>query len=251
MAKPDPNYVMGAVTLLAIVIIIAAVVLYFAISKSQSQTTTTTPGGTQITVTASGTAFSSAAQVSMSMFVNGSGNSSATAIANLSKTLNKVNATLLKYVNGNISLITTQYFNVNKAYNKSTYVAQENLLVIIPNATNVTGALIGLASIPNVYVFNINSKLSAQQTATLRTQALSLAISNATIQANAVSPTGKSMLLNVTINSYYFYPLPYYNGGPGGIATPVAQVARNQTINSLFYSGRSSVTESVTAQFVT
>ncbi len=238
----------NSMVMIAAAIIIAGALVAFGVYYSSAKGTG--PGGSGITVTATGSASTTGGQAVLNLYVNGSGSSTQLAIANLSNTLTSVNSTLLNYLNKNLSLITTQYFSVNKAYNKSVYVAYENLLVTLPNAQNATGALISLSAIPNVYVSNIAPKLSDQQISTLRSQALSMAMANATAQATAVSPTGKVTVLNITVNSYYVYPLPYSFGG-GLPVTPGIAAGQISSGSSLFYSGTSSVTESVSVEFST
>jgi uncharacterized protein YggE len=238
--KSDVSFAVGAIV---IAILLAGATIAWGVYHSGG----TVNNGSMITITATGSASTSGGQASIYLYANGSGSSSQLAIANLSNTLTSVNSTLLKYINGNLSRITTQYFNVNKAYNKSVYVAYENILVTIPNAQNATGTLVSLSAIPNVYVSNIAPKLSDQQISTLRSQALSIAMANATSQATTVSPTGRAIVVNISVNSYYVYPMPYNFGG--GVATPA--VAVKQISSSLFYSGTSTVTESVSVVFRT
>ncbi len=223
-------------------------------------------GGSTITITATGSASMPGGGAELYLYVNGTGNTTQSAVANLSRTLSTVNSSLSGYLNGNLSLITTQYFNVGKVtlcvpypyvalpawcsgnYNKTSYQAYESVSVDIPNAKNATGVLVALSGIPNVYVSSIQAKLTDQQTAALRGEALASAMSNATVQATALAPSGKVSPLNITVNNYYVYPLPYSFGG-----TPVAAqaAASSQAVNSLFYSGTSSITESITVVFGT
>ena len=196
-----------------------------------------------ITVTATGAASARPEEAQVELFANGSGNTTADAVLNLTGTLGRLNATLQKYVNGNTSMISTTYYNVYRPYNSSRYVASEGLRVLIPNVRNATAALINVSAVPNVYVESVGAELSAAQGAALRGQAIQDAVANATAQARAVSPS--ATLLNVTINSYQIYPLPYSLSG--------SQLVGSQNIassvSSLFYSGSSTVVESVTAEF--
>ncbi len=247
------------------VVIILALLAFVAVIMNSGALKQQLPeqGATTVSVTASGSASATADAAQLDLLVNGTGNTTQIAVANLSKTMNLVNSTLLKYVNGNLSQISTEYFNVNACYsypyyistttiyppkvNKTCgYVATEDLLITIPNSNNVTSALQSLTSIPNVYVNGAAAKLTNQQISTLRGQALTQAMSNATGQAVAVSPTGKVSALNITVNGFYVYPLQYSFGGTG-IVTPGAAAGELQ--NSLFYTGTSSVTESVTVVF--
>ncbi|MFI5412305.1 MAG: SIMPL domain-containing protein [Candidatus Micrarchaeales archaeon] len=229
-------------------IVVAGFIIGLGIYYSTSGSTG--PNASLITITATGTASTTGGQAVFYLYVNGSGTSAKTAIANLSNTLNNLNNTLAPYINNNFSLISTQYFSANKIYNSTLYSASESITVTIPNAKNATGVLVGLSGIPNVYINNVQATLTDQQTTALRNQALSDAIANATAQAQSVSPTGMASVTNITVNNFYIYPFPYaFNGGmAGGPAMPVAAVS-SQQINSLFYSGKNSVTESITAIF--
>jgi uncharacterized protein YggE len=249
------EYVVVILALLAFV----AVLLNSGIAKQQPGQAATT-----VTVTASGSASSIADAAQIYLFMNGTGNTTQAAVANLSRTMGLVNSTLLKYVNGNLSDISTGYFNVNACNNypyrisatttypptppnrTCGYMASESLLVIIPDANNVTSALESLTSMPNVYVTSVDAKLTNQQIGTLRGQALAYAMSNATGQAKVVSPTGNVSALNITVNGFYLYPLQYSFGTAG---TTAPGVAAAELQNSLFYKGTSSVTESVTVVF--
>jgi uncharacterized protein YggE len=246
-----------------VVIILALLAFVAVILDSGALRLQTGPGATTVTVTASGSASSSADAAQLYLFVNATGNTTQLAVANLSSTLDSVNSTILKYINGNLSEISTEYFNVNKCYNypypstttisppgshnqTCAYVASETLLVTIPNVKNTTASLESLTSIPNVYVTDVAAKLTDQQISALRGQALAAAMANATGQATAVSPTGKVSTLNITVENFYVYPFQYSFGSLGTV-TPTAAAGEIQ--DSLFYEGTSSVTESVTVVF--
>ncbi len=194
-----------------------------------------------ITVTASGSAYGSPSQATLSVTINATGATNAQAVANLSSSLDSFNSTIYRYVNGNLSMISTEYFNVYKIYNRSGYQATEQVSATIPNISNVSHAIGALSSIPNVYVTYAGAQLSASQIVSLRDIALSNAVSNATRQAQAVAGSSSTLYVsNITVDSYYFYPVQ--------LGTAVGAPA-SSSVSPQFYSGRSHVTESVTAVF--
>lgn len=204
-----------------------------------------TTSNNTISITASGTASNASTQASMYVDINGTGLTNQQAVQNITATLNTFNSTIYKYVNGNLSMITTQSFQVYKLYNKTGYQATENLVVTIPRIGNVSNVILALSAIPNVYVTYATPKLSDAQTTSLRLQALSAALSNATAQAYAV--IGKNNTIystNITVNGYNFYPYPY---GVSNVAG--AKSITPAQISPQFYGGTGQVTESITAVF--
>src|SRR5208282_2099650 len=117
-------------------------------------------------------------QAVLSVGFSGLGSSAYAATTNLSSELMQANATLSKYVNGNVSEIQTSYYNL---YNQSDYpytsyngyVAMESLTVIIPNVDNVSAALGALSAINGVSIEGSSSQLSDSQFSSLRGTALS------------------------------------------------------------------------------
>lgn len=243
------------------VVIILALLAFTAVVLNSDALKTPTSGLQTITVSASGSASSTADSASLYLIINGTGNTTQLAVANLTKTVDAVNSTLSAYLGGNLSTISTDYFNVNKCYNPvyypSTtipyynktceYQATTELLVTIPNIKNTTQVLESLVTIPNVYVTDVAAKLTDTQISTLRSEALAMAMTNATNQATAVSPTGHVSIMNITVSSFYIYPFQYSLGSFGGAISPSSAAQQLQT--SLFYSGTSSVGESITVVY--
>lgn len=165
-----------------------------------------------------------------------------------------LNATLLPLLNGNSSDIQTQSYAVfvPPTCSNSTvyytgrpicipqgaptyYVAEESLLITLPNIGNVTAALAGATGIKGIGVSGVSAKLSAQQQTEMMQQALSAALQNATSQATALASGSQLELVNMTVlNGYLVYPV--YNAA--GVA---AQASANQT----FFAGRATVTKSI------
>ncbi|MGD0729323.1 MAG: SIMPL domain-containing protein [Candidatus Micrarchaeaceae archaeon] len=195
-----------------------------------------------IVITATGAASNSSSQAQMYVTINGTGSTNAAAVQNLSNALNTFNSTIVKYVNGNLSDVTTSNFNVYRIYNTSNFMASEDLTIIIPQIKNVGAAILALSSIPNVYVTSANPILSANQTTLLRSKALSNALANATAQAKALIPSNQSIYsTNITVDDYYFYPL--YGSASG------ASVNSTGSLPPQFYSGTNQVVERVTVTF--
>lgn len=246
------------------VIILSALVLGllifagFAIFGSRSQSGTSTLSYTNSTIrlnslviSASGTVTNKSTQATVYVDINGTGQTNQLAVQNLSNTLQSFNSTALKYINGNLSRISTSYFNTNKLYNKSGYEAQESLSVIIPNVNNVSSFIGAISTIPNAYVVGAASTLSAAQISSMRTSALTLALANATSQAQAL--VGKNNTIystNISVNSYNVYPFSYAVGAVGGGGANAAATPITTTITPQFYGSTGQVTESVSVTFL-
>ena len=186
-----------------------------------------------ITVSATGSASTVPSQGQISLWVNGSGATTQAATANLSSTMQLINASVQPYINGNTSMISTQSYNVYKAYNKSSYVATESIAITVPNAANLGAALSALSAIPNTYVTSAQATLSSSQMTALRNTALASALANASSQASVLSMGAPLTAWNITETSYYSYPFPVFSTAA---ATP-----SNPTI----FGGRQSVTASL------
>lgn len=215
-----------------------------------------------IRVDAVGYAYGTSDQATVSLLVNGSGSTSKEAVSNLASTLSQLNATLLRYVDSNVSRIQTQSINVyydqctvpwsytagNSTvpsittttifYNCTTkYVAQETLLVTI--AQDNTSQFVGnVSSYPNVLVNYVNSGVSAGQATALRNIALKNALSNATQQAFVLANGGANItVLNISVSSYYAYPLVFGARSASAAVAPAYYPGRYQvqeTINAVF-----------------
>lgn len=204
-----------------------------------------TNGGTSVlTISATGTATGYPAQATLYLEVNGSGSTSQVATANLSFALARVNSTLSKYIDQNLSNIQTTSYSLARPYNSTSYVAQEGLKVTLPNVSNVSPAIGALSGIGSVRVNDASAVLSDRQAAALRAQALSAAMANATAQAHTLlGPNATIAVRNVTVNSYNFYPYPV------GYSALVASASSGGAQAPSFYSGTQGVTESVTVSF--
>ncbi len=241
--------------LYAILVILVIVLVAFAFYagsnyKAWGSTATTTVSASKsvLTITASGTVYNSSAEAYVDVNINGTGATNKQAVQNLSASLDAFNSTISKYINGNFSRITTIYFNVYKIYNETGYQAQESLTVVLPNIKNVSPSIESLSAIPNVYVSDATPELSDAQVSSMRIAALSLALSNATQQAEALIGTNSTILSkNISVNNYYVYPYMYsikYPLSAGGAT------GGNVSIPPQFYGGTNRVTESVTVVFV-
>lgn len=208
-----------------------------------------------VTITATGSA--SAQPTTGTLYVNaqGKGITAAGATANLSIALAQMNSSISKYINGNQSRIKTTYYNIynqsgnyNYPYGYNTYngfVASEQLTITIPNTQNVSGAIGALSLINNLQISSASSTLSDSQITALRSTAFSNARQNATTQASILTNNASLSIQNITVNSYYFYPIAYALGSAGSVKGTNA----NTTTGPGFYSGLDSVTESVTIVF--
>lgn len=241
------------VIIVVIVLAIQLVILFELLYPSSSLKIGS--GNSTLTITASGSATAVPTQGLLYVSLKGLGKTAAAATANLSQELVQANATLYKYINGNLSNVQTSYYNL---YNQSSYYyppvyknntlngyqASESLTVTIPNIKNVSAALGALSAINGISIYGASPQFSNSQTSALRITALSNAMSNATAQAHALLPAKTLTVVNITVN--YFNRILPYPVAAGGAA--VTSSSLNVT-NPNFYSGSQSVTESITVVF--
>lgn len=241
--------ILYVIVVLAFLIFIALLVLNYEASRLPMSPLPQQAKST-LTISATGTAYNSSSQSDLYVTVNGTGLTNAAAVQNVSATLSQFNSTISKYVNGNLSRITTTYFNTYKIYNQTGYEATEGVTVIIPKISNTSAAIGAVSNIPGIYVSSATPSLSSSQISAMRTTALSLALSNATSQAHALIGNGTIDSTNISVNNYYVYPFEY------NLATPVAAGGSSSagaittTIPPQFYGGLNKVTESITVTFI-
>jgi uncharacterized protein YggE len=248
MMKADAMH--WAVILVAILVIGAVAIAGMLLNQTSARLGA---AGKTITVSATGSASGSAAQETLYLAVNGTGITARAATDNLSSTMGTVNTTLLAYVGGNTSMISTTSYSLTRSYNytfkngtwtsvPTGYLATESLKVTLPDVNDTGAALNALASVRNVYVSSVQASLSDEQIASLRAQALSSALSNATQQASIVAGGVGIYPMNISVSHYYVYPVypMYAASGLAGI--------ENGTEPTI-YTGVSTVTESVSVVF--
>jgi len=272
----DEKFVFYLIIFFAVLVFIALIALSLGAYRFGNGTGINPGGATSvITLSATGTASSRPTQAQVSITINGTGATTASAVQNISTTLNMFNSTVYKFLNGNMSLIETTYYSVYKPYqycpiystnatssggiaypvpvpkcvsNNPGYTAAEDLSLTLPNINNASSFLGAIAAIPNIYVGSVSPSLSSNQTASLRASALALAISNATSQADALlGPNEVIYSRNISVNSYYIYPYGVAESSGSGALASVA--GRNATISPQFYSGTSQVTDTVSVVF--
>ncbi len=253
------NYSMPLAVMVVAIVVIVLVFAAFAVwHTSPTQMSL-------IKITSSGTVTAVPSEASVYMYLNGTGATSAAAVANLSSIAGTLNQTLMPLLNGNLSDMQTLSYNVYvpgecptnatpyyyyKPYycippgGAKFYVAAESLLVTIPNSTNINGAISKIAQVAGVGVGSVSAKISDSQQAALGQQALTLALANATSQAKSLAGSGVQVsVINITVNNGgYFYPV-YATGG--GVASS-ANASKNQ---SSFFVGTVDVTRSVSVVF--
>lgn len=239
------------IVLLAIIVFGGlSVYSFILVGRHSAPTTTTTVTNTQqLTISASGTVYNRSTQSDLYVTVNATGLTNAAAVQNISLTLDKFNSTILKYVDGNLSRVTTSYFQVYKLYNKTGYQATESLTVTIPQIANTSAAINALSNISDVYVGSAQPQLSDAQISIMRVNALADAMANATSQAHALVGNSSLQVLNITLNNYRIYPIE----GAGAVSSPGASGGAPSSapvnITPQFYGGTNQVTESVTVVF--
>lgn len=242
-----------AVAILAVLIVIAAMLfLVFASGSTHGGYWGSNGTSKMRTVTISATGFASAtpSEADMSLVVNATGKTTQEAVQNITAALGAFNSTIGSYIGKNFSLVTTTYFNLypriiynysNGTYtsHKSGYIATENLLVKLPDVNSVGSAIWALSNIPNIYVSSVSRGLSDAQIGSMRSEALSNALANATSQAIALVGADNLTTESISISNYYVYPY-YASAAPKGLnATAVPQ----------YYGGMNQVTESITVTF--
>ncbi len=167
----------------------------------------------------------------------GEGNDSDIALARLAVATAELNYTFSRYNEGNASLARTLYYSTYWNRNKTQYFATEYVEFRLMNLSRIEGLLSALSSVQNVSVNSASSQLSAEQEGSLINSALRNALANATSQAGAISGGKHLYLTNITVNSYYVYPLAAAGALAGQTATPE------------FFNGMKEVVESITARF--
>jgi uncharacterized protein YggE len=244
MANEKAVYLVAIVAFLAFAIIIALTRTNMNVVHNTNTTTIPTVKSNFLSISASGTIENKSTQAQLYLVINGTGPTSSIAVQNLSNTLSQFNNTISKYINGNTSDIKTEYLNTFKIYNNSGYEAQEQLYVVIPNIGNTSTVIAALSSIPNVYVNGASPMLSDAQISSMRLQALTLALSNATEQARALIGSSQIISTNITVNNYQVvYPFPYANASISNVPS------NNTNLTTQFYGGTNKVTESIVVQF--
>lgn len=238
------DMLLGILIALAIVILI---VQLFTLFELRPGIAPSPQGSTSyLSVSAEGMAMARPTQATLDINVQGRGQNAYAATANLTTALTRANATLLKYTNGNTSLIQTSYYNL---YNQSSYyytsyngyVAQESLTVTIPNVNNVSVVLGALSAVNGISINGVTAGFSSSETASLRSSALGNALANATAQAKALLPNKTLTVSNITVNAY------------GPIVFPLASGAVSSSspgaVSPAFFTGTQTVTESITVVF--
>ncbi len=220
-----------------------------------------------IFISASGSVSENPSQAVISLFLNATGNTASIAVSNLSVNTNYLNSTVLSLVGNNASLIQTTSYNVyvpprctNSTYyyypNRNCipasapiyYVATESIQITLPKVSDVGRAITLLTSIAGLSINNVAAKLSPQQQQNMSQQALSLALSNATSQAQLLSSGRKVIVQNITVlgnNIYYPYNLYGNLYSLGVFSSGSVLSGPNQT----FFAGRATITKSISIVF--
>ncbi len=195
-----------------------------------------------INVAASGSAGAYPAEATMYLTINGTGLTPRIAADSAALTLDQINATLMKYLDGNVSNMQTESYSLMKVYNQTEYQVVETFSIKIPNIKNASAALYAVSGINKNNVDGINAELSANQITALRAEALSEALSNATAQALVVSGSAGVYARNITIQNFRIYPLSYGGSKFQSTASP-------GTGGQQFFSSEEYVTEDVSVVF--
>ncbi len=243
-----------SVAFLAFPVLIALALAFvgYALLQSAPQSANT------ITVTASGSVTAVPAEAQLSIGLNSTGATAAEAVSRLSLAASALNTTLLPLLNGNVSDIQTQSYSVfvpPRCSNSSTYygqanciqanapiyyVAQESLSITLPNVNNVTAALSGASLVSGVSISGVSARLSAQQQAGMMQQALSMALDNATSQAQAVADGAQVEVQSITVQNGYIFFSP---------ASSLSALTSSAPSSQTFFPGTATVAKSVYVVF--
>ncbi len=221
-----------AILAFAVTMIVGAVAYRNAFSPSQ---TNSALQKSTVTVTATGSVSAVPSQSTIYITANGTASNAANATARLARTVYAINSTLSSYLASGGSSIQTVSYQLYRPYNSSVYTASEGIVVTI--SINSTGsALAALSSVSDAYITGVTIQLSPSQVSSLSGTALSIAMQNATAQAQQVAGTHVPLTISsVSINSNgYIYPSP--------------KLALGANIVPVF-AGTQSVTQSVTVVF--
>ncbi len=230
MRQDQFMFMIAVLAVLIMGILLALAILYPNNTFSKGEYTT-------VVVSASGTSYALPENAVLYVTMNGTGKTAAIAAANLSLTLSQFNYTVLKYTNNDSGEISTLSYSLHKQYNGTGYVAEESLSVYLPSIDTVNQLLSTLSFIKNVYIDQISAQLSQQQVSEMTKNALTIALQNATSQAEILSNNSTLSLKNITVSEQYrIYPYVASTSNLGGE-------------NQFFFEGRQGVTESVTAVF--
>ncbi|HVC58341.1 MAG TPA: SIMPL domain-containing protein [Candidatus Acidoferrales bacterium] len=243
MAKENNDR--GFIYVAALAIIVLGIVAFSAREASISGINGSLGKGSVITVGASGISYDLPSQATIYVALNGTGNSTAAATANVTKTLNAINNSIGGYINWNQTYVTTTGYSSYKVYNSSAYAVFENLVIVIPNIANVSSAISSISQVPNAYISSVQPMLSDQQLTTMRSVALWRALNNATVQAQLLAgPSASIRQTNITVNSYSVVPYPAY---ANSFIASAKSAGGSQS--SPYYGGRSKLVESVSVVF--
>jgi uncharacterized protein YggE len=234
MAKENDS-IIASVAIIAI-IAMAAVLLFSTLSyRTMLKPASATSASGNITLTATGSVSAAPMQATLYLNINATGSTASAATANLSAYASSLNSTLSKFIVMNGTSIKTTSYSLYRVYNSTAYAASQGIEVMAPlNAT--PSILSAISAVKGISISNIAIGLSSQQSASMRSIALSMAMQNATSQAQAVAGIYAPVrLTNLVINS-------------GSIIYPGAY-AQKFTPNAEIFPGTASVTESVTATF--
>ncbi len=203
-----------------------------------------------IFITASGSASALPAFATVFVNVQAFGSNPAAATNNISFALHDLNASVLRYINGNLSNIRTTSFNIYNRSNfytrnisiKKPYVAQESLSIKVPNIDNISNIIGAISGVNGTSITNVVENLSSAQISSLRANALSIALQNATSQADILSQNKTLIIKNITVDYYHFYPFSLSS------QAFMTSSATAQQIPS-FFIGNDTVTQSITVTF--
>lgn len=213
---------------------VTMIVISVAYSPYASHHLSTNSTMSYLTVTATGSLSAAPQQSVLYLTVNGTAKTAANATAMLSNSVYAMNAALSPYLANGSSIQTTSY-QMYVPHNSSYFTASEGITATLP-INNTGTAITALSLVKNVFIGGVSLQLSHLQTSSMGSMALSLAMQNATMQAQQVAgPTTKLTIESVTINrAGYVFPGPMFN-----VAEYIVPI----------FTGTQSVTESVTVKY--
>ncbi len=241
------------IIIIFVLLAIALFQLYFFsnLLNNQAAINLENTNSSNIFITASGSASAQPNFATIFVDVQAFGNNPNAATNNLSFALHDLNASILKYINENLSNIRTTYFNIynrsnyyyNSSSSKKDYVAQETLSIKIPNINNISDAIGAISGINGTSITNVVENLSISQIALLRKTALLLAMENATSQAILLAGNKSVIVENISVDEYHFYPF--------ALSTDLISSAslKSQAQSPSFFIGNDTISQTITVKF--
>lgn len=246
--------VLALIVIIVMSIILFATVLYaIGTNRAANQNLSQKQPLNKISVSAQGYASAAPQDAKILFFINATGDTSSNALLELASKTIKLNSTLSRYVDGNMSRIKTEYFSVQRIINypynatlqnsTNKYVAQQQIEVSINNTAYIAPLVQNATKIENLQIEQISATLSNAQISNMTKEAIFNAVENATNQARAVIGNATIENSNITLNQYYITPFD--------LSSPklISAVSMPSYSGPVFFNGTDTVSEQINIVF--